>query len=280
MEHIKKKYYIWALPYRDHSGGVLALHRLAHNLTLLGEEVYCVTDGLNPRYNTKSLDPSRYHEMQSSDAVVIYPEIVFGNPFNAKNIVRWILNTPGVMGGDGIYGERDLIFKFIDYFTVDSKYKVSGFLTAYDGKLDVWSDLDQPRNGTCFLVRKGKGRILDKHPEGSIQIDGWEAKGGDQFLLKVFNECQLLICYDPSSFTNVIAALCGCIPVVIPEDGMTREQWYEKIPFYKNGIAYGFGDILRAIETRPNLRAAVRELEENSLTETREMVKICESHFN
>ena len=48
--------------------------------------------------------------------VVIYPESTKGNPLKAKHVVRWILNTPGVCGGDGIFEKTDHIFLYHDFY--------------------------------------------------------------------------------------------------------------------------------------------------------------------
>ena len=44
-----------------------------------------------------------------SDLIVIYPEIVFGNPLGAKNVVRWFLHNPGFFSGKIYYGQNTLI---------------------------------------------------------------------------------------------------------------------------------------------------------------------------
>lgn len=273
----KKKYFIWSPGYDPHSGGIIALHKLAHNLTELGEECYMITDRTNPKYNSKILYQHQAGELQKDNAFVIYPEIISGNPLNGKNVIRWILNTPGVIGGDGIYEDRDLIFKFTDYFHVDKKYKVSGLLTAFENNLDFWVDQGLSREGTCYMVKKGSHRKLDQHPKDALQIDGWEYRGGNELLLQIFNKYEYFICYDPCTYTNVIASLCGCIPIVIPEENKSIEDWYSEIPLYRYGIAYGFDDIERAKNTRNDLKNLILEIEKNSIEQTKEMIKICEN---
>jgi hypothetical protein len=273
----KKKYYIWSPDYDPHSGGIMALHRLAHNLGQLGEDCYLITNRINPKFKTKILNPYKMFELQNEDAILIYPEIISGNPLKGKQVIRWILNTPGAIGGDGNYEDRDLIFKFNEFFQVNEKYKISGLLTAYENNLDFWVDQGLPRSGTCYMVKKGSNKPLDKHPKDAYQIDGWEYKGGNELLLKIFNQYEYFICYDPCTYTNVIASLCGCIPIVIPDENKTIEDWYSEIPIYRYGIAYGFDDIERAKSTRSNLIDMIKDIESTSIEQTKKMIEICEN---
>ncbi len=97
---------------------------------------------------------------------------------------------------------------------MDPKYQVSGELTAWRD----WShfrDLGGARKGTCYAVRKGTGKTLDQHPEGALCIDNYGEKGGDDYLLRVFNEYETFYCYDDNTALVNLAALCGCR--VLPE---------------------------------------------------------------
>ena len=58
-------------------------------------------------------------------------------------------------------------------------------------------------------------------------------------LCKIFNKCEYFYCYDTFTFTPVIAALCGCITVIIPLDNISKDNIYEDAPWMKYGIAYG-----------------------------------------
>lgn len=197
------------------SGGSIALHKLADNLIGLGHRAWLLAERKNLKWQGELLKPDRKNPQalpqEIPDPVTVYPEVVCGNPFQAPRVVRWILNTPGVCGGDGVFGDRDLIMLWAKEYSVDSKYRVAGELTAQRD----WAhfrDLGGPRRGSCYLVRKGVDRKL--HPRDALCIDRYGYLGGDDYLLKVFNERNVFYCYDDHTALIDIARLCGC--VVLP----------------------------------------------------------------
>src|SRR3990170_3968015 len=91
----KAPYIIMAPPYRNSSGGVRALYELRNHLESSGYEAKIFQGGDAP-----------------SNAIVIYPETVSGNPMKARTVVRYVFNYPGLLGGDSSYDSAELIFTF------------------------------------------------------------------------------------------------------------------------------------------------------------------------
>src|SRR5262249_28693770 len=56
--------------------------------------------------------PVAVHSGPAADSIVVYPETVSGNPLKAKKVVRWTLNTPGLIGGDTFYSNEEMVFVF------------------------------------------------------------------------------------------------------------------------------------------------------------------------
>jgi hypothetical protein len=195
---------IWAPPFDLAFGGSIALHRLGHNLATLGHRVWLWASSKNPEW----LGQLTEDFSDVPDAIVVYPEVVCGNPLlSFDRVVRWILNTPGVIGGDGVFGDRDLILLWSREYRVDPKYKVSGELTAWRD----WShfrDLGLPRRGACYAVRKGTDRHA--HPADALCIDDYGLRGGDDYLIEVFNSREAFYCYDDHTALVELARLCGC----------------------------------------------------------------------
>ena len=124
------------------SGGILACHKLIHNVELLGHKGFMVADHLNPKYRGTSIslgDATRL--AKQPDTIVVYPEIVNGNPLGAPKVVRWILNSPGALAGDeNTYGKGDHYYMFANYFKVKYPERIKGELRAMELYLDFFNN--------------------------------------------------------------------------------------------------------------------------------------------
>ena len=241
-------FYIYSPPFSPNSGGIIALHVLATNICSLGEDAKMV-------YFGQEFDIL-------PDDVAIYPESIDGNPLNAQIVVRWVLQTPGIIGGNGIWGENDLVYKYTNYFKAPDESKVRGELRALDLKLDIYYNKGLTRSGSCYIVRKGHAKPLNAHPEDALSLDNYVEMGGDQYLAKIFNEKKYFISYDHSNFMVVQAALCGCISIVVPDSiagGYTtsKSEWTSKFSTLFKGIAYGYWDMQSAIDSMGEVRESI-----------------------
>ena len=97
----RRPYYVEAPPYRRTSAGIKVLHLLCHTLNLIGEEAYVTTDSVNPALRTPTITAEvvRRHLEAGVEPIVVYPEVVKGNPRNARSVVRYLLNRAGMIGG-------------------------------------------------------------------------------------------------------------------------------------------------------------------------------------
>lgn len=269
----KVKFLIDTPSYTDASGGCIALHKLAEMLADRGYETYTTSP-------TKAGSKAIYignnpgSKLDFNITMVVYPEVVIGNPYDAKYVTRWILNTPGKIGGDGVFGKNDLIYKYSDLFDVINNNKVHGYLTCIDTKKDYFVDLKLNREGSSYLIKKGKleNKALIHHPKDSLNIDDFKS---DAYLLDVFNQKEIFISYDAASYHSVQAALCGCISVVIPDANITKDEWYKKHDIVKHGIAYGMDDIQWAKDTMHLLRSDLQILEDKCEKTVDEYIEKC-----
>ena len=112
-------YYIHAPHYAQTSAGIRCLHLLCHWLNRMGERAFMIITSDHPRpVNDDLLCPlltleiSTLHFAQGKTPVVIYPEVVGGNPLQAKCVVRYLLNYPGHLGGDAQFDETEMVVAF------------------------------------------------------------------------------------------------------------------------------------------------------------------------
>jgi len=176
---------------------------------------------------------------ENKDFIGIYPEIVNGNPMEAKTVVRWLLNEPGVMS-NGIdpspttFDPSDKIYVFSELFNtvgVDEDHKL--FLPILDTHL-FKDEGRRQRPYKCVFTGKGVNRHL--HPEDCVEVDRNLAQD-QKHLADFLNDCEVMYAYDPVSAMYEIARLCGC-RVVLFNDKYTKEE-FEKYEPGLDGISWG-----------------------------------------
>lgn len=152
----------------------------------------------------------------TGDTIGIYPEIYHNNPFNSQTVVRYILNTPGLMGygtpgtnsfkaGPTQFDPSDKLYYFSRIFGNTDNEDHYMFLPILN--LHIFKDQKKERKNTCYFV--GKGKNLGVHPSNSIPIDRNLAMD-QQALADCLNTCTMMWCYDDLSAMMEISRLCGC----------------------------------------------------------------------
>lgn len=259
--------------YSPNGGGSVALHRLAHNIALCGEESYIMTSKKNPKYFGEQVTQEQATQLCASGAIAIYPEVTCGNPFKATKVMRWILYHVRNYGMFGIYKPTDLIYKYANFFTLRFNQEIHGELRAHELHLDIFFDRNEHREGSCFLIKK-ENHKEQIHPAGSIQLDDYPKYGdkANNYLADVFNKCKVFYSYDTATWLSVMAALCGCLSIVIPNEGITPEQWHNGYPYFKYGIAYGLNDIKYAKQTKHLLKPELLKIEAETIEQTKAFI--------
>jgi hypothetical protein len=193
-----RPYSIFTPPFDPTSGGIRVMYGLHGWLLAKGQISF-----INATYDNK-------------DFVAVYPEIAHGNPTGADNVVRYILNKPGVMASQGVPGpttfeKTDKLWVFSQiYNTVGVDNFHIMFLPIIN--MHLFKDLKGKRPSTCvFGDKSGFG---DKHPKDAIKINR-ELAQDQQKLMEVLNTCRVMYSYDKLSAMFEVARLCGCRIVVL-----------------------------------------------------------------
>ena len=289
---MNKKYIVMAPSYNENSGGIVVLHKLCHLLNNIGYEAYLIpyrnsyyvsrynifSTGFNflkwsvlnwfrPFRTNKSFNTPLFSGSQSIDDeyIVIYAEVVFGNPLGSKNVVRWLLHQPGYHEGVFYYSSCELIYKFNSAIR-DFEYpgsKTSGHelkVIHYPTDLYYPPEKEAVRDGTAYCVRKGKGKkLIQDHSQDTLIDDLSHSQVAD-----VFRKCKYFISYDEYTAYSIFAVLCGCISVVVPGDGVPIESWYPREQD-RFGIAYGLDNIEWSISTASMVKEHVLQEEQKSI---------------
>lgn len=200
-----------------------------------------------------------------SKTIVVYPEVVFGNFLNAKNVVRWLLYFYNYHGDLNAYSKDDLficyrkIFNSIDLNPLQKEVNIFDF----NSKLYYQYNFSN-RSGICYLIRKGKTRKdLPKSFKGKILDDC----SSEKEMVQILNESKYCYIYDTQTFYATIAAVCGCIPIVMIEEGKCRADYLVGDDSKGYGIAYGNTDdeIEFAIRTRDKLLQSLDFTQSNNI---------------
>lgn len=284
------KFIIYSPDFDEDSGGCIALHKLCFVLNQLGYSAILWRWKLKPttkfmrifnrrpkiRLSQQFLVDIADGTELDDDCIVVYPEVVSGNPLKHSKVIRWLLHKPGFHTGVANFGKDELVFFFSDYCVEpgcgihpDNKLFVLSISPCYS------AEGTGQRSGSCYMMRKGKGRPIVHDLSDSVQIDGLS----HQETAAIFRKSKVFYSYDELTLYSQYAALCGCISVVIPDKFKTRQEWVAKAPISKYGIAYGLDDIEHSQMTLHKVAEYFDELESDSRKTVARFAEVACKHF-
>lgn len=261
-------YYIYAPDYRRNSAGIRVMHMLCDALQRSGHEAYISTRGLNPDLMTPPLSDEivALHRLQGLEPIVVYPEIVDGNPLNGNTVVRYLLNQPGFIEGRGTYGEEDILFSYTKALLQPDMVE-DRVLYLPGPDLSVFCPPTDPSKRVtgkvCYYQgRRGQAQIDPTFlPSDAVEItssypNSWEA------LADLFQQCEFFYCGEVSALAGE-AALCGCVGVIQPSEWTPLRMALHENKSY--GVAWGDDpeEIERARQTLPLLRESLLQHQRN-----------------
>lgn len=246
--------FIYADPYDENVGGVIALHRLCHVINNTTQhKAYLVPFTWNHsffkklRYKLKNKNILKVKDGWNTpvwgkrsfplNAVAIYPEVVEGNPLKIGNVVRWLLHQPGFHTGKILYGNNELYFKFnsaINDFEREHCKQSDNELKVIYYPIETYENRKKDRDiECCYMIRKG-GYKPQIHPSDAICLDG---KSHNE-IADIFNRSKQFISYDDYTAYSLFAVLSGCESIVVPAANVSLNDWYPNVSD-RYGIAYG-----------------------------------------
>lgn len=233
---------------------------------------------INPTFETPRLGYG--HDLTSDEWIVVYAETVLGNPLRARNVARFLLHAPGFITGKAYYGFNE--------FHISSSAVSDGFqyphCHVYPGHLDLtttpWhiyrpDSTARDATGTAYCIRKGAGKPFIHDASTAICIDG----RSHEEVARIFSKSKLFISYDANTAYSQYAALCGCLSVIIPDEGFSVERWRPD-PRDRYGVAYGIENIEEAKRTQPLLRSHLEQKEAAQRVAVAEIVNAMNAYFD
>ena len=224
------------------------------------------------KYEDINLPIVKEYMIENKNNIVIYPENC-GNPLNFKNIVRFNfyfnIYEPSVDNEYNVFYSEcyNTLYHFVrDMYNINKNIikkenifsKNFYYFNNLDRILNICYDFGEERENSCFTIRKGlncphirEQRIF--HPENSYEI--LHENSNIESLSIIFNKYKYFYSYDAYTTMLPIAALCGCIPIIIPFSNFKSIDEFFCEEWLINGIAYGdsIEQINYAIKTRDKL---------------------------
>ena len=266
----KPTFLIYAFPYTHRSSGVRALYRLCHHLNTSG---YSAAILLNEPTTAPGLSGwnTPIYTGAIGDHIVIYPEVVSGNPFQAKKVIRWALNNPGLLGGDTTYAENEMVFVYDPQRLTIVNQAVTTPLNSsrilWMGLVDpthIYPDPRVPKTIDCSFTHKGHAlKTQYPLPDHTTLLPLETLTPTMAALGDTLRRTRTLYSYD--HYSNVLreAAICGCEVRVMGQDGL----WHDPLscdcscnilwsPHFKATYAKQFHDnsfihaFIREVKTR------------------------------
>jgi len=231
------KFIIVAPPYNQSSAGSKVLHFLCHSLNQVGVKASLIL--LDPRDSSNnsfisSADKSVFHEIYNTPAIksfdeidftndiVVYPEIIIGNPLNSKKVVRYMLNKNGFITGNLItFHPEEFILSYQKIFEPNAHFNL--FLSDEDLTLFPNRDSILKLNKNIALTYTGKGGKYGNTVRigGTISLD-WK-KSHEEYILLLEN-AKYLFSWDQMTGVVFDAIIYGCIPVILSKHPWTFDE--------------------------------------------------------
>ncbi len=230
------------MPFGQGGGGCVVQAHLANLLRDRGFNVRLLSAWTSPPqlvpsnfvFAHNATDKPNDIDVSRDDTLVIYCEGVQGNPFNGKNVVRWMLSELGKNVPHSFmhtWGKEEVVY----YFNGEPKHtrepekmgNIYKLLPILYFNPNIKQYNYQPRSRECHTVRKGSMFAYHQfryfiHSPHSEEIDF----GNDHDrTISIFNEHDCFYCYDPLTWLTFMAPACGCYTIVHPVAGQDKSTW-------------------------------------------------------
>ncbi|MEO2218733.1 hypothetical protein ABGV49_16855 [Chromobacterium vaccinii] len=223
----RRPYYIFAPRYTRTSNGIRALHLLCHYLNKMGEEAYMLTPETDPGLTTPLLNKKTVNRHKSVNRVpiIVYPEIIHGNPLNGSSVVRYVLNHIGLLGGPQKFEKSDmLVYWAAEYVDCTRDVNPSCILIP-TVDIEIFNNENnlQDRDRREVLIYPGRYEQAQKEnpllfQDATVITKDWPSSHEE--LAALLRRAKVLYCFANSSIVSE-ALLCGC-PIVFKETPFTK----------------------------------------------------------
>jgi hypothetical protein len=227
------KFLVVAPQYQVRSGGVMVLHELCDALNRNGYPCGIVFlhggNAAEQNFQFAFSDNKEFHMPQGqrieilnntefqeiiNEGVVIYPDLINGNPLGAKKIIRYILN----FNESPFYGDFILSFsKIYSNYSNHVLFKTFKNSVFNDNEARPWNE----RNLNLTYFGKGPSFIDCKLLPNTLALERDWPRDKNQLAI-LLKQCKFLFTWDCVSATIQDAIMCGAIPILLHDQQIPR----------------------------------------------------------
>ena len=241
IEQNGRIFYIASPDFRYRSSGIRALYLLCHHLNRLGHTAFVTGSGCPAELSAPSISRKKIEANRKAgrDDIVVYPEVIAGNPLHGQNVVRYLLNKPGFFTGKGMetYGEDDFLVHFVSEFRPTSR-------TSFELQLPVVNSTvfneGEPQNRCGFLL------YSHRHQPDVAVLPAWLAPyeivsmknpRSPPQLAELYRKSEALVVWERTAAIGE-AIQCGCPVIIAPNPAFHYRPIIRR--YRGNGIAVGW----------------------------------------
>lgn len=249
------KFLIAAPQYLPQSGGVMVLHDLCETLNAIGhtaalvffhngnatEQNFEFSISNNSIHHKPSIDYYKFSTEYGNeiseflkDGIVIYPDLISGNPLNAQRTVRYVLNK------NKNTFHNDYILSFSKIFHESSNFNLFRIFRnpfIHDVGSLPWTE----RNLNATYIGKGSSFGDCSRIKNSILIERDWPKDKEQLGL-LLRQVKFFYTWDSVSATNYDAVISGCVPIFLSNSPIGKNMVDEMEPGMFPAINYSETD--------------------------------------
>ncbi len=253
----KVPYFIFSPGWTHKSSGVRVLHLLCHALNESGQRAYLFPStprfSRNPELNTPLAMEVMNDWVAFLDAgldyVVVYPDIVRGNPLESKKVVRYLLAPAGAYGGDKEFSEKDKVYGYVK----DLAEPVL-CLPPFDPRV-FYPSVTEKRSGAVYYAHKYNE--IYKNALLPLTSEAKKLEGTPSEVAQMLREAEICYLYERTE-VEVQARMCGCpvFPVVTDFwNGKRPEEFEDRAGISADLVSWD-------IRFEEQLRAFVKDTQE------------------
>ena len=261
--------YIICAPAMSGSAGVRALYLLRNELVAHGHDAQMFVYARKSRRLTSTPNQVLRVDAKTREYdIVVYPETVWGNPLGFRRVVRWVLNTPSLLGGSSHFGDGELVFTWMPRYQSSTPCLR---VDTIDHSL-FYADHCKRDTDAVFVHKNGRVRTTPELADAvEITIDRPDSR---QDLANLLRHTRTLYSHDANSSLMAEAEACGAEVKLITKTGFADYQPFDP-PFNRALFEMQLAEFISQTQAMPAAKISRSFLIMRSLLRPLNFVFLC-----